>query len=414
MKNDEKLSYIVTWFDELSSMDRTFNLFFWPSESSVEMHEIRNKKLFLRKLKTTDIKESDLFIGNTITLLSRQLKVTGYADEFTKEKEKHIQESTFGLIKPGHMSEMGMIIQDIYSAGLTIGKIKQIHLTGSAAEALLEESRGSDNFQEQVSALTSGPSLALVIVGENSVNTWKEVAAGINNLSGNGNKHTTNNYEDGHIESLEDEIGDSTPDNDRLRGVYCSSSIPRAEREINLFFPTKPHANPFLNPRICASFKNSTCCVILPHAVKDRLAGQIIENILEAGFHISAFQSFHLDFGKADEFFEIYKNVVENCSDMVKGLSSGMCFALEISLNSSMDNLNGNANGGNEILEENSIVPQFREFAGPRDPEIARKLRPSSLRARYGKYGADCGVHCTDLPEDAKLELEYFFKILQQ
>ncbi len=32
---------------------------------------------------------------------------------------------------------------------------------GSAAEALLEESRGSDNFQEQVSALTSGPSLAL-------------------------------------------------------------------------------------------------------------------------------------------------------------------------------------------------------------------------------------------------------------
>ena len=32
----------------------------------------------------------------------------------------------------------------------------------------------------------------------------------------------------------------------RLRGVYCSCSIPRAEREINLFFPTKPHANPFL------------------------------------------------------------------------------------------------------------------------------------------------------------------------
>ena len=34
-------------------------------------------------------------------------------------------------------------------------------ILGSAAEALLEDCRGSDNFQEQVSALTSGPSLAL-------------------------------------------------------------------------------------------------------------------------------------------------------------------------------------------------------------------------------------------------------------
>ena len=55
-----------------------------------------------------------------------------------------------------------------------------------------------------------------------------------------------------------------------MRGVHCSKSIPRAEGEINLFFPLKPHNNPFLNIGSTALLLSSTCCVILPHAVKSR------------------------------------------------------------------------------------------------------------------------------------------------
>ena len=50
---------------------------------------------------------------------------------------------------------------------------------------------------------------------------------------------------------------------------------------------------------------------------------------------------------------------------------------------------------------------------GPRDPDIARKLRPGSLRARFGLNCVQNGVHCTDLPEDGPLEIQYFFKVLQ-
>lgn len=45
------------------------------------------------------------------------------------------------------------------------------------------------------------------------------------------------------------------------------------------------------------------------------------------------------------------------------------------------------------------------------DPEIAKNLRPNTLRAKFGHTRTQNGVHCTDLPEDGQLEVEYFFSI---
>lgn len=60
-----------------------------------------------------------------------------------------------------------------------------------------------------------------------------------------------------------------------------------------------------------------------------------------------------------------------------------------------------------------SNPPQFRELCGPMDPELARVLRPKSLRAMFGLNKIRNGVHCTDLAEDGSLEVSYFFTILQ-
>jgi nucleoside-diphosphate kinase len=79
---------------------------------------------------------------------------------------------------------------------------------------------------------------------------------------------------------------------------------------------------------------------------------------------------------------------------MVDELISGMCVALEIRAQN---------------------APQvFREFCGPTDPEIARTLRPKTLRALFGVDKIRNAIHCTDLPDDALLEVEYFFRILDQ
>jgi hypothetical protein len=41
--------------------------------------------------------------------------------------------------------------------------------------------------------------------------------------------------------------------------------------------------------------------------------------------------------------------------------------------------------------------------------EIARHIRPRTLRALYGKDKVKNAVHCTDLAEDASLEVMKYF-----
>ncbi len=60
-----------------------------------------------------------------------------------------------------------------------------------------------------------------------------------------------------------------------------------------------------------------------------------------------------------------------------------------------------------------ALTFQMRQLVGPHDPELARVLRPHTIRAKHGLDKVMNAVHITDLAEDGQLEVEYFFRILQ-
>lgn len=128
--------------------------------------------------------------------------------------------------------------------------------------------------------------------------------------------------------------------------------------------------------------ENCTLCIIKPHAVKSKNVGNIVDAILSAGFEVSALQMVWFDHAAAQEFYEAYKFLPEH-KKMVDHLASGPAVALEV--------------------RQDNAVEKFRKLCGPYDPEIARKLEPGTLRARFGLDRVLSGVHCTDLPEDGRL-----------
>ena len=74
-----------------------------------------------------------------------------------------------------------------------------------------------------------------------------------------------------------------------------------------------------------------------------------------------------------------------------------------------------------EIVGEDAVA-QLRGMVGPRDVDVARRVRGETLRAKFGVPSssggpgskAKLGLHCTDLAEDGPLECEYLFSLVDK
>lgn len=352
---EERYTFTVEWYDTQASIARQYHLFYFTADNTIEMFDLKNKRTFLRRCKYPSVALKDLFVGAQISIYARQLKVLGYGDDFTKSKLEQAKGRTLALVKPNGYEQMGRIVDSLIKNDFVISRMKMCRVGLSDAATFYGESPSS----ERARVLSSGPVLAVELVGRAVQQQAKDWAGAMQDAKKTG----------------------------LLNDVYVTQASKSAEAESSFFFD-----NPSI--KTSAQLNNCTVCVIRPHAVMSGQTGQIIDAILKQGFEISAVEQFNLDRQAADEFLEVYKTVVPEYNVMAEQLCSGPCVAIEVRGENAVENL--------------------RAFAGPSDPDIARHLRPNTLRALFGVNKVKNAVHCTDLPEDGLLESEYFFGILQR
>lgn len=361
-ESDTRYSFLVNWYDQYASMVRHYQLLFYPKDNSVEMYDLKKHRIFLKRTKCEDITINDLYIGSMINIFSRQLTINDYGDDYTKAILGTRIEKTLALLTSEIFPKMGEIMNLLQEKKIRITKMKMCEV--SPKEALSQP--------ELMNYVTKGPVLAMEMLGDNSISVWNEFIGpkGDEDALSNSPLSLTARYGKG----------------DKFFG---SSSAVEAAKQIEFFFPTSSAVR-----KNTAIFEQCTCCVIKPHAVLEGVTGNIVNAIFDAGFQITALQMFSLERANAEEFLEVYKGVVPEYTTMVNEMISGPCIAIAI--------------------RATDAPTTFREFVGPADPEIARHLRPRSLRALYGKTKIKNAVHCTDLPTDGLLEVEYFFQILDR
>lgn len=326
----------------------------------------------------------------------RQLTVVGYADEYTRKRFEKTRSRSLCLVKPDGVKHLGkvrvcaagegggglrrpgprsprrpppQILTHLADAGFTLSNLRSMKLNERDASELVGFAGAAH--------VASDVCVAVEVVGEEGV-------AQLRALAGPDDPAAARRE---NPRSLRAQLGTSAEAN----AVHVSESAGDAERELSLVFGE--HALPSARATT-ATLDSCTCCVIRPHAVREGTAGAILDAIQKQGFEVSALQLFHLDKAAAEEFLEVYRGVVREYSRAVEELCSGPCIALEV--------------------RAEDAVPTFREFAGPFDVEIAQHIRRATLRAQFGHDRVCNAVHCTDLPEDGRLECEYFFHILQK
>jgi nucleoside-diphosphate kinase len=76
----------LDWYDEQASIIRKYILYFHPVQSQIEMYDVKNSRIFLKKMEVPGLCLDDLYVGAKVTILSRVHKVTDYGDVRTRNR----------------------------------------------------------------------------------------------------------------------------------------------------------------------------------------------------------------------------------------------------------------------------------------------------------------------------------------
>jgi nucleoside-diphosphate kinase len=367
---DQGYAFVCEWFDNQSQNLKKFALTYYPANNTVELWDIKAHRMFLKRCPMDDggIRMSDLFIGSTVTVFQRQLNIIAYGNPFTKNVLGTAQQRTLAVILPHAMQDAGKVLDVALAEGFSLGHFRVVSLNQRQALALARESKegASDDL---ISALSSGPAIAMELIARESVAAFKNLV------------------------SMRAWVG----------GVRCSNTPAEADRELSFFFGQGGAA---LSTR--PQLRDTTLCIVKPHTLREGSAGRVIRAIQDSGYVITCAQMYHFDRPAADEFLEVYQGILPSIEfqAILNEMTSGRMIALELAATPQ-------AAQHPHTGDMRSSVVAFRELVGPYPVHIAKELYPNSIRAQFGETVGRNAVHCTDMEEDGILECEYLFSILR-
>ena len=129
-----------------------------------------------------------------------------------------------------------------------------------------------------------------------------------------------------------------------------------------------------------------TLSIIKPDAVERKLENEIKNEFLNKGFKIANEKKIQLAKTEAEEFYRVHETK-PFYNDLCAYLSSGPIIVM--------------------VLEKENAVTSNRELMGATDP---KKAEEGTLRKKYGISIDKNSVHGSDSLENAKIEIDFFFK----
>lgn len=248
------------------------------------------------------------------------------------------------MIKPDQYANIGKIIDATQKNGFVINKLKMSRFNGNSATQFYAEHKDKPFFPNLKEHMTSDVCIGMELVCQDAVAQWRSLIGPTN----------TENAKRDAPSSLRAMFGIDGTKN----AVHGSDSVGSYKREVDFWFGgDEPTERPM---QTTAVLNNCTLCLIKPHILKDGQAGEVIDMILQAGFEISAIEMFQMTRAVIEEFYCVYKGVLPEYLPIIENFTAGPILALEV--------------------RQNNAVNAFRELCGPHDPEIAKHLRPDTIR----------------------------------
>ena len=129
-----------------------------------------------------------------------------------------------------------------------------------------------------------------------------------------------------------------------------------------------------------------TLSIIKPDAVERNLDNEIKQMFISKGFKIVQEKKIQIEKSEAEKFYKVHETK-PFYNDLCNYLSSGPIIVM--------------------ILQKDNAVAENRKLMGATDPQ---KAEDGTIRKKYGISIDKNSVHGSDSIENAKIEIDFFFK----
>jgi nucleoside-diphosphate kinase len=129
-----------------------------------------------------------------------------------------------------------------------------------------------------------------------------------------------------------------------------------------------------------------TLSIIKPDAVERNIDSEIKDMFKKKGFNILKEKKIHIEKSEAEKFYQVHQTK-PFYNDLCAYLSSGPIVVM--------------------ILEKENAIKANRELMGATNPKDAEE---GTIRKKYGISIDKNSVHGSDSPENAKIEINFFFE----
>jgi nucleoside-diphosphate kinase len=234
--------------------------------------------MFLKRSQYPDLKLENLFVGSTVVIFGRQLKIVEYADFATKEALTKAKEHTFALLRPEAFHRIGQLLANLPKNEFVVAKLKTIALTPLDAKILFDCSAcstdpaasssplhsASPSFEQYCESACEGNSVAMELVGPRGVSLLRTLAGDPDFKVAKSKKP--------------DSIVASCGVDQIHNGFYCAPTLEKAVQDSAFMFDSPRPSTALL--------ADCTVSLVFPHAIVDGMPSTFL--LLSSSFLPSA------------------------------------------------------------------------------------------------------------------------------
>lgn len=269
MSEGNRYSFVVEYFDSYANMSRSYQFLYYLGDKTIEMFDLKTRRMFLKRCAYPSLQLKELFVGATINVFSRSLKIVEYGDEVTRKTLAAGVGQVMLVVSEQALLNAGHVVKSLTDKELRISNIRMVDIpqdiasrNNISARCILLIVNGSGISERAVQVCSEFPKYVSMIEDANDAVT------------------------------LEDTV----------------------------FGPS----------RTTAMMQNCAVCVIKPHAITSGHHGPILQRLLDEGFQVTALGQYTMSPADAEDFLEVYNGVVPEYKKLVEQMSSGPCWAVEV------------------------------------------------------------------------------------